>query len=60
MKYVKYVVVIIPKFNFYQIIFEKDFIGGNEFRTQNTIIETLELLGLERKDFTCDLCFHEE
>lgn len=51
----KYIVVIIPKFKFYKIIFEDEFTDGNEFRTQNIIIETLELLGLKREEFTCDL-----
>lgn len=51
----KYIVVIIPKFNFYKVIFEDEFIDGNEFKTQNLTIEVLKTLGLERKDFTCDL-----
>lgn len=51
----KYIVVIIPKYDFYKIIFEDEFIDGNEFRTQNLIIEVLQVLGLDRKEFTCDL-----
>lgn len=56
----KYIVVIISKFNFYKVIFEKDFLtsGGrkNEHYTQNLIIEVLKTLGLTyNKDFTCDL-----
>lgn len=55
--YKKYIVVIIPKFNFYQILFEEDFLDGNEFRTQNTIIEVLDLMGIPRDSYTCDLCY---
>lgn len=55
-----YIVVIIPKFNFYKILFEEDFMKSDgkphEFRTQNLIIETLVTLGLKREEFTCDLC----
>ena len=51
----KFIVIIIPKFNFYKIIFEEDFIDNNEFTTQNTIIEILKLLGIE--NYTCDLCY---
>ena len=54
----KYIVVIIHKVNYYNIIWEDNFINGNEFRTQNIIIETLNLLGLRQdKDYICDLCF---
>lgn len=54
----KFIVVIIHKINYYSIIWEDSFINGNEFRTQNNIIETLNLLGLEQdKDYICDLCY---
>lgn len=53
----KFIVVIIPKFNYYNIIFEDDFINHNEFRTQNLIIEVLKLLGFNDKDYICDLCY---
>lgn len=51
----KYIVVIIPELKFYKVIFEKDFINGNEFRTQNEIIDVLKTLGLKREEFVCDL-----
>ena len=51
----KIIVVVIPKINYYHIITEKEFIN-NEFRTQNLIIEVLELF-LERKEFICDLIY---
>lgn len=55
---VKFIVVIIHKINYYNIIWEDNFIDGNEFRTQNSIIETLNLLGLKQgQDYICDLCF---
>ena len=50
----KYIVVIIPEFEFYKVIFEDEF-EGTEFQTQNKIIETLKLLGLTRDDFIVDL-----
>lgn len=54
----KFIVVIIHKINYYSIIWEDNFIDDNEFKTQNNIIETLNLLGLEKdKDYICDLCF---
>ena len=57
----KYIVVIIPKFKFYKVIFEKDFIDGKEYRTQNEIIQVLETLSLEyNRDFTCDLLTEKE
>lgn len=62
----KYIVVIIPKFNFYKVIFEKDFFISdlgrkNEYYTQNLIIESLETLGLKlNEDFTCDLCSEKQ
>lgn len=56
----KYIVVIIPKFNFYKIIFEDEFMDNNEFKTQNIIIMTLETLGLKREEFSCDLCSKKE
>lgn len=51
----KCIVVIIPDFKYYNIILEDEFLQGNEFRTQNLIIEILELLGLSRNSFTCDI-----
>lgn len=54
----KFIVVIIHKINYYNIIWEENFISDNEFLTQNTLIQTLNLLGLEQdKDYTCDLCY---
>ena len=53
----KYIVVIIPEFKFYNIIFESEFIDHNEFRTQNLIIKSLKLLGLKNDKFVCDLCY---
>ena len=53
----KLIVVIIHKTNYYTIISEDDFIDGNEFKTQNQIVEVLQLLGFTRDDFTCDLIF---
>ena len=53
----KFIVVIIHKIKYYSIIWEDEFINENEFVTQNTIIKTLKLLGLEDKDFICDLCY---
>ena len=50
----KYIVVIIPAFEFYKVIFEDEFVG-TEFQTQNKIIETLKLLGLKRDEFIVDL-----
>ena len=55
----KFIVVIIPCFKFYKIIFEDEFIDNNEFKTQNAIIEILKLLGLDNNQYTCDLCFKE-
>lgn len=53
----KFIIVIIPKFDYYTILFENDFIDNNEFRTQNQIIELLKILGFEREEFICDLCY---
>lgn len=55
----KFIVVIIPIFKFYKVIFEDEFINGNEFETQNTIIKLLKLFGLDDNQYTCDLCFKE-
>lgn len=57
METIHFIVVIIPKWNFYTVIFEDEFIQKNACRTQNEIIEVLKTLGLKyEKDFTCDLC----
>ena len=53
----KFIVLVIPKFNFYNILFEDEFLDHNEFRTQNQIIEILKLIGLNREEFTCDICY---
>lgn len=53
----KFIIVIIPRYDFYTILFEDDFISNNEFRTQNQIIEVLKILGFERDEFICDLCY---
>lgn len=37
-----------------KVIFEDEFINGNQFTTQNEIIEVLKLL-LDKKDFSVDL-----
>ena len=55
----EFIVLIIPKYNFYKIIFEDEFLDHNEFKTQNQIIETLKLIGLPRDSFTCDLCIKD-
>ena len=57
----KFIVVVIPRLKEYRIIFEEKFIEGNEFLTQNTIINVLKLFGLEPEiDFICDLCFRHK
>lgn len=38
-----------------RVLFKEDFIHGNEFTTQNEIIEVLNLICWD-KDFSVDLC----
>ena len=52
----KYIVVRIK--DYVRIIFKDEFIDGNEFRTQNEIIEVLKLLHNE-KDFSVELYYKE-
>ena len=56
----KFIIVIIPRYDFYNILFENDFIDSNEFKTQNQIIEVLEILGFKREEFICDLCYRSK
>ena len=54
METIKYIVVRIKEN--VKVIFEDEFINGNEFRTQNELIECLSLL-YDRRDFEVDLYF---
>lgn len=54
----KAIIVIIEDIQDYTIVPEKNFIDGNEFKTQNRIIEVLELLGF--KKYKCDLVYLEK
>lgn len=54
---IKYIVVRIK--DYVRVIFEDEFFGDNEFRTQNEIIEVLKLLYNE-KDFSVELYFKEK
>ena len=57
MEVISFIVVIIPKWDFYTILFEDEFIQKSAVVTQNEITEVLKKLGLKYgKDFTCDWC----
>ena len=53
----KYIVVRLKKD--VRVIFEDEFFDGNEFKTQNLLIQTLKLL-FEREDFDVTLHCHPE
>lgn len=53
----KYIVVRLKKD--VRVIFEDEFFDGNEFKTQNLLIQTLKLL-FEREDFDVTLHIHPE
>lgn len=53
----KYIVVRLKKD--VRVIFEDEFFDGNEFKTQNLLIQTLKLL-FEREDFDVTLHIHSE
>lgn len=50
----KAIIVILPNKD-YTIIPESKFLQNNEFRTQNQIIEILDLLNI--KDYVCDIIY---
>ena len=55
-----YIIVIIPKYNFYKVIFEDEFIENDEYKTQNLIAEVIKLLGFNSKEYICHLCYKEK
>lgn len=56
----RYIIVILPKYKKYKIIYEKDFIHNNQYITECEIIKVLKLLGLKyEKDFICDSCVYK-
>lgn len=48
-----YIVVTIKEIGMTRVLFEEDYIEGNQFKTQNRIISVLKILGFE--DFSVDL-----
>lgn len=56
-----YILVQIKEIDYVNIIFEEDFIDGNEFKTQNMIIAVLNTLGFkEPKVILCGREFRGE
>lgn len=51
----KYIVIRLK--NEVKVLFEDEFIDGNEFKTQNEIIEVFKLM-FNEKDFEVELCYH--
>lgn len=53
-----YITITILPIKSTRVLFEKDFIDGDPYKTQNLYIEMIKKLGWEyQKDFYVDLCF---
>lgn len=55
-----YITITILPIKLTRVLFEKDFIEGDQYKTQNLYIEMLQKLGWEYKDdFYVDLCYEK-
>ena len=55
-----YIIITILPIKLTRVLFDKDFIEGDQDKTQNLYIEMLEKLGWKYKeDFYVDLCFEK-
>lgn len=55
-----YITITILPIKLTRVLFEKDFIDGDQYKTQNLYIEMIRKLGWEyQKDFYVDLCFEK-